>query len=118
MASMTFSASMCRGSGSCTMKAIDGGIFVEALHNGQQIGLRNVVLKAQQGAGEAHALAGQHLVAHVGFGATVVAHQHGGQVRRPVAGGGDFGYFGGNFNFDVFGGLLAVDEVRGGFGHE
>ena len=67
-------------------KAIYIGIVVEFVHTCQQLIFRHVVFKTYQGRFEATSLTCQHLVFHVCFRTTIMAHQHGCQVGLLASG--------------------------------
>jgi hypothetical protein len=93
-------------------EAVDVGVAVDVFHDLQEFGFGDGVGVAEQRRLEAYFPAGFYLVAHVGFAAPVVAHQHGGQVRRPAPFGREGLYLPGNFVADVLGDLFTVYQLH------
>ena len=97
-------------------EAVDLGVFVELLYLLEQALLGDIVLKADEGGGEAAYLAGFHFVGYIGLAASVVAHEDGGKVGTPAPFGQHLLYFGCDLLLDLGCYLLSVDKLHKMYG--
>ena len=89
------------------------GVLVDGFDDGQQFAFRNRVGIAVHRRPETDFCAGFHLVAHVGFAATIATHQHGHQIRYFSVPLPDCRHFRRNFKAHFLGYFLSVNELHG-----
>ena len=93
-------------------EAVHVVVFVELLHAVQKFCFGDSVFVSDEAGTKTARLTRQHLVAHISFATSVVAHEHGCQMRPLAAGGNDLFYFGFDLGFDGGRSCFTVDECH------
>ena len=111
MRSITRSASICFGSGSCTRMPLTAGSALSAVDERQQLGFAGRCRQVVRERAHADRLRRPALVAHVDLRRGVVADQHDGESGRGASRGDVRGDVGANFVGDALRDGLAVDDA-------
>ena len=97
------------GKGKLDNKSIQPGILIEFPDLPKELFRFHIILKPDKGGSETHLLTILDLVGYISFAASVMAHQDGSQVRRPLSVTNDRIYFCPDF---IFNGLCSGFSVN------